>query len=115
MKSSLRSVLAESHVSDVAIAWLVLHALESAFWVVWLPIEHAAGFVFMAVAILDIPYHSHTLDTVDRMQLMEMSISLISALGAAASAWIFSRWMYGVGPIRSLSMSCKRLRRRSHV
>jgi hypothetical protein len=115
LKPSLRAVLAETHVADLAIAWLVLRALESAFWVVWPPIGRATGFVFMAIAIMDVPYHSSTLDLVGRVELLEMSRSLISALAAAASAWVLSRWMYGVGPIRSLSMSCKRLRRSSHV
>jgi len=115
LKPSLREVLAETHVADVAIAWLVLQALESAFWFVLPPIVRAVGFVFMAIAIMGVPYHSNGLDFMDRMQLLEMSLRLVSALAAAASAWVLSRWIYGAGPIRSLSMSWKRVRRISHV
>lgn len=115
LNPSLRRALAESYVADVAIAWLVLRSLQSAFWVVWLPIERIAGFLITAIAILDVPYHSRTLDVVDRMQLIEISGNLISALTTAGCAWTLSRWMYGTGPIRSLSISCNKLRRSSHV
>jgi|ERR1039458_7148639 hypothetical protein len=115
LKPSLRAVLAETHVADLAIAWLLLQALKSTFSVVWPPIADAALYLFTAIAIMDIPYHSNGLDYMERTWLVEMSVSLISAVGAGASAWMLSRWVYGMGPIRGLSMSCKRLRRSSHV
>ena len=115
MKSSLRTVLAESHVSDVAIAALLLHSLNSAFLALWLPISRAATFICTAIAILDVPYYSRTLNAVDRMQLTELWGNFISALSAVASAWVLSRWIHGVGPIRSLTLSCKRLTRSNHV
>lgn len=115
LRPSLRAVLAETHVADVAIAWLVLQVFMSMFWVVWPPIAGAAVYLFTAIAIMDIPYHSNGLDYTDHLRLLEMSLSLISALAAAASAWALSRWVYGVGPIRGLTMSCKRLRRSSYV
>lgn len=115
LKSSLRTVLAESHVSDVAIAALLLHSLNSAFLALWLPISRAATFICTAIAILDVPYYSRTLNAVDRMQLTELWGNFISALSAVASAWVLSRWIHGVGPIRSLTLSCKRLTRSNHV
>jgi hypothetical protein len=115
LKPSLRTVLADSHVSDIAIAALLLRSLDSAFRVLWPPIAHSATFLFTAIAILDVPYFSRTLGTVGRLQIMEMSKNLISGLIAFASAWLLSRWMYSVGPIRSLSQCCNSLRRSSHV
>jgi hypothetical protein len=115
LKPSLRAVLAETHIADVAIAWLLVQTLRSTFEVLWPPFERALGFVFMAIAIMDIPYHSSAFDLAGRMELLQLWESLISALGAAVSAWTFSNLIYGVGPIRSLSMSCMRLRRSSDV
>jgi hypothetical protein len=103
LKPPLRTVLADSHVSDIAIAAILLRSLDSAFRVLWPPIAHAATFLFTAIAILDVPYCSRTLDTANRLQIMEMSKNLISALIAFTSVWLLSRWTYRVGPIRSLS------------
>jgi hypothetical protein len=115
LNSPLRRVLADSHISDVAIAALVLRSLDSAFRILWPPIANAATFLFTAIAILDVPYFSRTLNTFDRILLMEMSKNLISASIAFTSAWLLSRWMYGVGPIRSLINCCNAVRRSSHV
>jgi hypothetical protein len=115
LKLPLRQVLADSYVSDIAIAALLLRALEQGIRVLWTPLEHLAVFLFTAVAILDVPYFSHTFDAADRFLLTGIFINLISALTAFASAWLLSRWVYGAGPIRSLSICCSRLRRSSHV
>jgi hypothetical protein len=101
-------------VADVAIVWLLVQSLSLTFEVIWPPIGRAVGFVFMTIAILDIPYHSSGFSLAGRMELIQLSNSVISAFGAAASAWLISRWVYGAGPIRSLSVRCKKLKRSSH-
>lgn len=55
----LRKILADSHVSAIAIAVLLFWALDSAFWALWGPLSRATSFLFKAVAILDIPYFLH--------------------------------------------------------
>jgi len=115
LKLPLRQVLADSHISEVAIAALLLRSLEQAIRALWTPLERFAVFLFTAIAILDVPYFSLTLSSVDRLLLTRIFLNLISAFTAFASAWLLSRWVHGAGPIRSLSSCCRRLRRTSHV
>jgi len=114
-KPSLRTMLAESHVSDVAIAALLVRSFVTGTKVLGPPLTHAFVFVFTAIAIRDVPYYSFALDAKDRLELVPLLGNLISCLIAAASAWTLSRWMYNVGPVRSLSQCVKTLRRSSHV
>jgi hypothetical protein len=115
VKPSLRKMLAESHVSAVAIAVLLLWSLESAFWALWGPLSRAANFLFTALAILDIPYFSRTLTGADRFRLFTTYSYLFSSFVYLASAGILSHWVYGTGPFRSLSQYRIRLARRNHV
>src|SRR5712691_1302616 len=115
VKPSPRKILAESHISAVAIAVLLFWSLESAFRALWGPVSRAAGFLFTAVAILDIPYFSHTLTLEDRSMLIITFLYLLSALIKLAAAWLLSRWVYGAGPLCSLSKYRMRLARRNHV
>lgn len=114
-KPSLRTVLAESHISDVAIAALLVRSFASGIRVLGPPLSHAIGFVFEAIAIRDVPYYSFTLNGQDRIELVKLLGNLTACLIAAASAWALSRWMYKGGPIRSLSQRFNTLRRSSHV
>lgn len=115
MKRSVREILADSHVSAVAIAVLLLWSLEWGFQALWDPLFRAVSFLITAVAILDIPYFSRTLSPVDRLTLITTFFYLFSALISFAAACLLSRWVYGVGPLRSLSTYRTRLRRRNHV
>lgn len=71
------------------------------------------GFLFTAGAILDIPYLSFTLS--ERAILVTTFFYLLGALINFFAAWLVSRWVYGVGPLRSLSTYRSRLTGRSHV
>jgi hypothetical protein len=115
MKPSLRGVLADSNISAIAIAVLLLWSLEDVFRALWDPLVHAAEFLFTAMAILGIPYYSPRLTVADRVMLITTSSYLFSALISFAPAWLLSRWVYGVGPFRSLSKCCSGLTRRDHV
>jgi hypothetical protein len=115
VKPSLRQILVDSHVSAVAIAVLLFLSLDSAFWALWLPLSPAANFLFTAMAILDIPYHSRTLTLTDRFSLFIAFSYLFNCFVYLAAARLLSRWVYGMGPLRSLSMYRTRLARRNHV
>lgn len=115
VKPSLREILADSHISAVAIAVLILWSLEWAFRALWGPLSSVIGFLATAVAILDIPYFSTTLDVTDRFMLITTFSYLLGALTGFASAWFLSRWVYGVGPLRSLSHCRTRLTRRDYA
>ena len=103
VKRSLREILADSHISAVAIAVLLVWSLDSVFRALWDPVSRAATFLFTAVAILGVPYYSHTLTGADRLALITTFAYLFSAFINLAAAWLLSHWAYGVGPIKSLS------------
>jgi hypothetical protein len=115
VNSSLRKILADSHVSAVAIAVLLFWSLDSAFWALWGPVSRAVGFLFMAVAILGIPYFSRTLTIADRFTLFITFSSLFNSLVYLTAAGLLSRWVYGMGPLRSLSKYRTKLARSNHV
>ncbi len=116
VRPSLRKVLADSHVSAVAVAVLLFWSLDSAFWALWGPLYRAASFLFTAVAILDIPYFSRTLTFADRSMLFVTFLYLFYSFAYLAAAGLLSRWVYGTGPFRSLSKYYRTgLPRRNHV
>ena len=115
VKLSLRKILADSHVSAVAIAVLLFRSLDSAFWALWGPLSRVVSFLFTAVAILDIPYFSYTLDLKDRFTLFFTFSYLFNSLVYLAAAGLLSRWVYGIGPLCSLSKYRTRLARRNNA
>jgi hypothetical protein len=118
VKPSLRGMLADSDVAAVAIAVLLFWSLHSACWsLLGLsgPLSRAAEFSITAVAIHGIPYSSRTLDVTDLFTFFNTFAYLFYSLAYMAAAWLLSRWVYGVGPLRSLSQRSTRLARRSHV
>ncbi len=115
MKPSLREVLAVSHIASVTIAVLLVWSLDSAFRALWEPLSRIASFLFTALAIFDIPYFSISLNGSNRFTLITTSSYLLAAVISFASAWLVSRWVYGVGPLRSLGTYRSRLVRRYHV
>ena len=115
MKPSLREILADFHVSAVAIAVLLYWSLYWGFTALWSPLALAASFLFNAVAILGIPYGSFTFTGTDRLMLSTTLTFLFNAFVCLAAAWLLSRWVYGAGPLRSLSKCRRKLTRRNHV
>jgi hypothetical protein len=115
VRRSLRRVLADSHVAAVAIALLLLGALNGAFWTLWDPSYRIGRFLFTAVAIWDVPYFSTKPTAIDRLMLISTFYFLYSALLSFLAAWLLSRWVYGVGPIRSLAVCCSELKGRKHA
>ena len=115
MKTSLRQILADSHVSAVAIAVLLIWLIDSVFEALWGPILNAASFLFTAVAVLGLPYIPPIFSFSQRFMLLSIGIFLFNALSSLAIAWLLSRWVYGTGPFRSLKSYGERLVRRSHA
>jgi hypothetical protein len=115
VEHSLRKILADSHISAVAIVVLLVWSLDWAFWALWVPLGRTTSFLFTAVAILDIPYFPRTLTFADRTMLITTISYLLSAFMNLSAAWLLSHWVYGVGPFRSLSEYRPRLVRRNHV
>jgi len=99
----------------VAIAVLLFFSLQAMLFGVWAPLFRIANFFFEAIAILDIPYFAHPLSIVDRTMFLLTFIYLSGALFSFASAWMLSRWVYGVGPFQSLIECLATLLRRTRV
>jgi hypothetical protein len=102
MNRSLREALAESHTGAVTITVFLVWSLDGAFRALWDPLFRAASFLFTAIAILDIPYFSPTVTVVDRLMFITTLSYLYSAIVSCSAAWLLSRWVYGVGPLRCL-------------
>lgn len=115
VKPSLRKILADSHVSAIAIAVLLFWSLDSALWAFWGPLFRAASFLFTAVAILGIPYFSRTLTISDGFMFFITFSYLFNSFVFLATAGLLSRWVYGIGPLRSLNRYRTRLAGRNHV
>jgi hypothetical protein len=115
MKPSFRQVLADSHVSAVAIAILLIWSFESVLDAFWDPFLNAFSFLITAVAILGLPYIPPQLSFSQRLMLITSCSSLFNALSCFAAAWLLSRWVYGMGPVHSLKSCRKRLARRRHA
>lgn len=102
MKRSLREILAESHIAPVAIAVMLLWTLTSAASAVGIPFYEVAEYAVTAVAILGIPYSSHSWNFADWFMFLSTVFGLYGALVSLAGAWFLSRWVYGFGPFRAL-------------
>jgi hypothetical protein len=112
VKPSLREILADSHVAAVSIAVLFLWSLASGLQVVWDPFWGAANFVFTSVGI---PYIPRTSIGGDRLTLIVTATRLAYSFIYLAVAWFLSRWVYGLGPLRSLTKCLTRVARRNNV
>lgn len=115
VRTSLRQVLVDSHISAVAIAVLLLWALSSASRVLWEPLSRVADFLLTGVAIGGVPYIPSKLDSADRLMLFTTLTYFFTALIGFGAAWLLSHWVYRVGPFRSLSKYRTQLVRRNRV
>jgi hypothetical protein len=112
MKGSLRQALADSHVAAITIAVLLLWVLDATCRGLWDPLYDLGAFVFTGIAIWDIPYISPTPTLADRSMLIITAYYLYSAFVCVLGAWLLSRWVYGMAPLRSLATYRSQLIRR---
>jgi|SRR5215470_9566648 len=109
MKGHLRQVLATSHVAAVAIVVLLMWTVDAAFRGLWDPIYRLGSFAFTAIAIWGVPYIPPMPTVLDRLMLFTTAIYLYSAIICCLGAWLLSRWVYGMGPLRSLPACGRKL------
>ena len=115
MKPSLREMLANSYVAAVAIVALLIWSFDWVLDAFWDPILSAVSFLVTAVAVLGLPYIPPQFSFSQRGMLISTCFSLFNALTCLAAAWLLSRWVYGMGPLRSLRSYGQRLVRSNHV
>lgn len=110
MKRSLREVLTDSHVSAIAIAVLLFRSVDFAFWAFWEPLS-----LKMLNIVLNFPHFVSTRIVTDPITVFITFLDLFVALIFLAAAEILSRWLYGMGTLRSLSNYRTRLAKSAHV
>jgi hypothetical protein len=115
MKPSVRQVLADSHVAAIAIVLLLLWPIEPVFSTLWQPVYSLGTFLATAVAIRGVTSGSLLANAYDRLTFGTASIVLFEASSAVTAAWLLSRWVYGEGPLPSLSKYRGRLPWRRHA
>ena len=115
MKGRLRQVLADSHVAAITIAALLMWALDATFRALWDPVYVLGAFVATGIAIWDIPYISPRPTVADRLMLITTGYFVYCAIVCFLGAWFLSRWIYGMGPLRSLMTYRSKLIGRKHV
>lgn len=114
-KTSLRIVLADAYISDVAIAVLLFWSVGAGAQVLMPALFHGAMFIFTVAAIRGVPSYLLAPSIGDRLELIGMLGPLITCVMAAASAWMLARWMYHAGPIAGLSRRLHAMRRSSRA
>jgi len=102
VKPNLRQILADSHISAVAIAVLLLWSMVFAFRALLVPSLQVAEYLFTAAAIRDVPFAS-PFTFADRVMLFVRIGYLFNALANFSAAWLLARWVYGEGPLRCLT------------
>jgi hypothetical protein len=108
-------MLADTNVAAVSIAVLLVWSLASGLRGLSAPFWRAANYAFTAVAILDIPYIPRQFAVADKLDLIGTFTDIVYALFYLVAAWLLSRWVYGLAPLRSLSKCLTRLAGRNNV
>jgi hypothetical protein len=115
MKPSLRSALADSHVAAATIAILILSMFNLGFQALRLPLYRISYSLVTDILILELPDFPIGLSRMDRLYLGSALIGIIGALTCFVMAWIFSYWVYRIGPLQSLNAYRKKLARSNHA
>jgi hypothetical protein len=113
VKTSLRNVLAESHVAPIAIAILMARAIVGMVDGLALPIGSgifsAVVFVLAAITEREMP-SAPRLDFTGLLVLTKNIGSSEVAATCAIAAWLLARLVFGTGPIRFLRTACSEIR-----
>jgi hypothetical protein len=97
------------------IAALLLWTVDSGFQALWIALSQVAVYLFTAAAIRDMPYFSYPLNMGQRSTLILAASYFSTTTFSFAAAWILSRWVYELSPLRSLGQYRARIPRRDNV
>lgn len=100
MTPSLRKLLADSHVSTVAVAVLLLVSFGKLLHALLILLPSVLDFLLTAIAIHGLPSLSFTV--ADRLMLTPPLAGLFKAFAGFSAAWLLAQWVHGVGPFRCL-------------
>ncbi len=111
MERFLRKTIADAHIAAVAIAVLLVWSLGSGIAALARPLLLVPGFVIDVLVIHSVSFNWF----VGGFVLIPTLQGLLSAVTSFGAAWLLSRWVYGVGPFRSLIECRTRLARRNYA
>lgn len=115
MKPTISEILADSHVSAIAVALLLVWSLEAVMEALRDPVFYAADYLFTAIGILGIPYSSPGFSRWERI-ITDTSLEYFYfAIIELMAAWLLSRWAYRTGPFRCLNTYWMRLNGRNRA
>lgn len=107
MKTSIQKALLDSHIVAMAIAVLLLWSLDSAVHVLdvlWLPLT---DYLANAISSHSFPSSPHSMSHDVRLSFTLLYV--FAATSEAASAWVLSKWAFGLTPLRALANTSARL------
>jgi hypothetical protein len=115
LKPSLKAVLAESHIAAVAIAvllvWAIDKGLEGAFYPLMRFSLWLADLAVTASVTGEIPYISTHLTVLDQLIWVPFIWEFLCGLMYFTAACVLSRWVFGGGPFQCLQEYGRQLRR----
>jgi hypothetical protein len=114
MRPALREVLADSQIAAVAIAILLVWSLNSGVRAIGPPLLSVVNFLVTMVAIRDIPSGFYTFSLGYWLTQISTFTHFLDAVISLSAAWVLSRWVYKLGPCRSLIECRARLARRKY-
>ena len=115
MRPTLREALADSHIAAVAIVILLIWSADSGVRAIGPPILSVVGFLVSMAAIRDIPYGFGTFSLGYWLMQITTFTHFLDAVISLSAACVLSRWVYKMGPCRSLIECRVRLARKNNV
>jgi len=114
MLASLRKTLVDSHVAAVTVAALLFASIGAFYGAADRLVYHAVLFIRL-IANHRLSFALRDLELRDSGMLAVTLSCFCAGAALVLAAWIVSRWVYGVGPLRSLSRYRNKLSRKSHA
>jgi hypothetical protein len=121
VRRTLREILADSHISAVAIAVLLVWSIDSGFKTIMSLLVLAFEFSVSMVMIGSTWWHDGIISFGSPDMLFDRSLFVMTmeyffwTVISFGAAWIVSRCVYSVGPLRTLSTYRARVARRDYV
>lgn len=101
MFASLRKMLAASHVAAATIAILLFLSLEGFYVAAFQAVRRVV--FFQLPTNYQSPNYRGQFELTDPWMWTVAIEGIVSAFAIIFSAWLLSRWIYGVNPLRSLA------------
>jgi hypothetical protein len=121
VRPTLREVLADSHIAAVAVAVLLVWSIDWGSKALLSLLVLAFEISDSVLTIASMWWHDGVISFGSRDMFFDQTL-LVTAMKylfwtviSVGAAWIMSRCVYGVGPLRTLITSRARVARRDHV